>query len=319
MGKKIRPIEKKRDLFLYWLVLSLMRVLHLLPFSLGCRIGELAGALWFYLDPRHRMITLSNLEMAFGRELSEAQRIVLAKRAYRTLGRVLMECLFLPSLTAEAIQDYVSISGLRHFYEAEKEGKGVLILTGHFGNWELMALAFNLYGLPSAAVARPLDNPYLDRLVESLRTQYGNHVITKKGAVKEIMKLLAQRGRVGILIDQNVSTREGVFVDFFHIPASTTPILAALSQKTGAPVVPVFIVPRKGGSGYVIEIGKPVSLINTGEKEKDLIMNTALFTHIIEEYIRKYPHCWFWMHRRWKVRPEDQLREWGKIRQVVEL
>jgi len=293
-----------------------MKVLHLLPFSLGCRIGEMAGTVWFYLDPRHRMITLANLERAFGREMSKAQRIALARRAYRTLGRVLMECLFLPSLTAEAIQDYVSISGLSHFHEAETGGKGVLILTAHFGNWELMALAFNLYGLPSSVVARPLDNPYLDRLVENLRTQYGNQVIAKKGAVKEIMKCLAQKGRVGILIDQNVSTREGVFVDFFHTPASTTPVLAALSQKTGAPVVPVFIVPRMEGSGYVIEIGKPLNLVNTGEKEKDLIMNTAHFTLIIEEYVRKYPHCWFWMHQRWKIRPEDQLREWGKIRQV---
>jgi len=318
MGRKIRPEKKKRDLLSYWLVLSLMKILHLLPFSLGCRIGECAGALWFYLDPRHRMITLDNLERSFGRELSEAQRIALAKRAYRTLGRVLMECLFLPSLTAEDIQNYVSITGLRHFHEAEKEGKGVLILTGHFSNWELMALAFNLYGLPSSGVARPLDNPYLDRLVESLRTQYGNRIIAKKGAVKEIMKCLSKKGRVGILIDQNVSAREGVFVDFFGTPASTTPILAALSQKTGAPVVPVFMVPRKQGSGYVIEIGKPVSLINTGEKEKDLIMNTARFTRIIEDYVRKYPHCWFWMHRRWKIRPEDQLREWGKIRQVAE-
>lgn len=295
-----------------------MRVLHLFPFSFGCRMGEIAGSFWFYLDRRHRMITLENLQRAFSHELSKSQRIALARKTYRTLGRVFMECLFLPSLSAEAITDYVSISGLRHFHQAEKEGKGVLLLSAHFSNWELMALAFNLHGLPSAGVARPLDNPYLDRLVKSLRTQYGNRLIAKKGAVKEIMKCLAQKGRVGILIDQNVSAREGVFVDFFGAPASTTPILAALSQKTGAPVVPVFMVPRKEGNGYIIEIGKPVSLILSGEKERDLIMNTALFTHIIEKYVREYPHCWFWMHRRWKVRPEDQLQQWGKIRQVVE-
>lgn len=295
-----------------------MRVLHFLPFSLGCRMGERLGILWFYLDPRHRKITLDNLERAFGHELSKTQRVVLARRAYRSLGRVLMECLFLPSLSAQAIRDYVSISGLGHLHEAEKKEKGVLILIAHFGNWELLGLAFNLYRLPSSVVARPLDNPYLDRLVESMRTQYGNRVIAKKGAVKEIMKCLAQKGRVGILIDQNASTREGVFVDFFHTPASTTPILAALSQKTGAPVVPVFMVPRQERAGYVIEIGQPVKLISTGDKERDVILNTARFTRIIEDYVRTYPHCWFWMHQRWKVRPKDQLQEWGKIRQAVE-
>ncbi|MEW5802157.1 MAG: lysophospholipid acyltransferase family protein [bacterium] len=323
MGKKIKPEAKFRDLISYWLVLSLMKVVHFFPFSASCRMGEFAGTVWFYLDRRHRAITLDNLKRAFGRELSEAQQVDLARKTYRTLGRVLMECISLPSLTAEALRDYVSISGLRHLREAQKQGKGILILTAHFGNWELLALAFNLYGFRSSAVARPLDNPYLDRLVKSIRSKYGNQLISKKGAVKEIIRCLAQKGMVGVLIDQNVSSREGVFVDFFGTPASTTPVLAALSQKTGAPVLPIFMVPRKrdngmGENGYVIKIGKPVTLINTGEKERDLIVNTARFTHIIEEHIRAYPHCWFWMHRRWKIRPEDQLQEWGKIRQAGE-
>jgi len=317
MGRKVKGAERRLgDLLSYWLIVSLMRVLNLLPFAVSCLIGELAGNLLFYLDRRHRFITLENLERAFRHELSPAQRIRLAKKTYRNLGRILIECICLPTRKPEIIRDYVSISGRDHLYEAQSRGKGVLFLTAHFGNWELMGLAFSLYGFPSAVVARPLDNPYLDRLVERQRTRFGNRVIAKKGAVREIVKCLASGGRVGILMDQNVSAREGVFVDFFDTPASTTPILAALSQKTGAPVVPIFMVPKQGKSGYVIEVGKPLTLIETGNKEKDLIANTARFTSIIEEYIRCYPHCWFWMHRRWKVRPEDQRREWGRVRQM---
>lgn len=298
--------------------MSLMGILNSLPFFVSCWIGEMAGNLWYHLDQRHRRITLENLERAFHHEMSESQRIALAKRAYRNLGRVLVECICLPARPPDVIRDYVCMSGIDNLYEAKKKGKGILFLTAHFGNWELLGLAFSLYGFPSSVVARPLDNPYLDRMVERRRVQFGNRVIAKKGAVREIVRCLARKGMVGILMDQNVSEREGVFVDFFNTPASTTPVLAALSQKTGAPVIPVFMVPRKGRAGYEIEVGEPVALIDTGDKEKDLIANTARFTRIIEENIRRFPHCWFWMHRRWKVQPEDQLRKWGKVRQVEE-
>ena len=316
MGKSIRTGEKYIDFFLYWLVIGLIKTLYLFPFSFDCRLGELLGMAWFYLYRRHRMITLENLERAFGRKFSRSRRVALAKKAYRNLGRVFMECLFLPRFTAENIREFVSITGTEHLHEADKQGKGVFIITAHFGNWELLAVALACYGFSLSAVARPLPFPSLDKLVKGYRTQCGNRIIPRKGAVKKILKCLQRRGRIGILLDQNTSGRGGVFVDFFGLPASTIPIVAALSQKTKAPVVPVFTVPKKKGKGYVIEIGKNIDLINSGDKERDLILNTAQYTRVIEEYIRKYPQCWFWMLRRWKTRPEAQLRRWSKIRQI---
>lgn len=318
MGKSLGIGEKYLDLCLYSIAISLIKFFYLFPFSFACRVGELLGMAWFYLYRRHRVITLENLEKAFGQKFSRTQRVSLAKKTYQNFGRIFMECIFLPRFTAENIRKFVSITGIENLHEADKQGKGLFFITAHFGNWELLAVALAYYGFFLSEVARPLPFPSLDKLLEGHRTQCGNRVIARKGAVKGILKCLHKRERVGILLDQNAYGRGAVFVDFFGLPASTLPIVAALSQKTGAPVVPVFMVPRKKSKGYIIEVGKMIDLIKSGDKEKDIIFNTARYTHVIEEYIRKYPHYWFWMLRRWKTRPDTQLQQWGKIRQMRE-
>jgi len=318
MGKSTGIGEKYLDLCLYWIAISLIKFFCLFPFSIACRGGELLGMAWFYLYRRHRVITLENLKKAFGQKFSPGQRVSLAKKTYQNFGRIFVECIFLPRFTAGNIREFVSIKGSEHLHEADKQGKGLFIVTAHFGNWELMAVALAYYGFFISEVARPLPFPSLDKLLERYRTQCGNRVIARKGAVKEIFKCLHKRERVGILLDQNAYGRGAVFVDFFGLPASTLPIVAALTKKTGAPVVPVFMVPRKNSKGYIIEVGKMIDSITSGDKEKDLILNTARYTHVIEEYIRKYPQYWFWMLRRWKTRPEAQLQQWGKIRQIRE-
>lgn len=315
-NKKPGLIKKILDLWLYWVIASLGALIRLFPLSLSCRLGEKMGKIWFFLDRRHRLITLDNLHKAFGRQLSGDECLALARKTFAYFGRMLMECMALPYFTKENIRNYVDMTGLGYLAEAEEQGRGLLILLAHFANWELLALAFGYYGFPSTGVARPLDNPYLNQLVDRYRTMSGNSIISKRGAVKETIQRLRREERVGILMDQNTHLKDGVFVDFFGSPASTTPILAALSMKMKTPVLPLFLIPREEGYGYHLEINKPVNLITTGHKENDLLLNTALFTKIIEEYIRKYPHCWFWMHRRWKTKPEAQLRRIGKIRQL---
>ena len=164
-------------------------------------------------------------------------------------------------------------------------------------------MAQALKGTPFGIVVRPLDNPYLEKAVSGIRTRYGNFLIDKKNGMREILRTLDRGGLVGILLDQNVSRREGVFVDFFGRPACTNKGLALIARKTGAPVIPAF-TRRSGLSRHDIIVGEEVPLVDTGDRDADIAANTQAYTRIIEDFIRDNPDCWFWMHRRWNTRPE---------------
>ncbi len=166
-----------------------------------------------------------------------------------------------------------------------------------------MALAHSLQGYPINAVARPVDNPMLERLLSRLRSRWGNRVVRKGGALREVLKLLKRGETVGFLLDQNVAIDQGVFVNFFGRPACTHKTLALLALKTGAVVLPVFTF-REEGNGHRITVELPVSLEETGDTERDLVVNTQKFTSLIESYIRKHPDQWLWVHRRWKTQPK---------------
>jgi len=169
MGKSLGIREKYIDLCLYWIAISLIKFFYLFPFSFACRVGEFLGMAWFYLYRRHRVITLENLEKAFGQKFSRTQRVSLAKKTYQNFGRIFIECIFLPRFTAENIREFVSIKGIEHLHEADKQGKGLFFITAHFGNWELLAVALAFYGFPLSAVARPLPFPSLDKFLERHR------------------------------------------------------------------------------------------------------------------------------------------------------
>jgi KDO2-lipid IV(A) lauroyltransferase len=280
------------------LLLPLGWLLALLPAPLGLAVGRRLGDLLWWLLPRRRRVALDNLQRAFGRELSPAARRRLARRSFQHLGVNLIEACRYFFRPTDVMLGRVRLMGVEHLRTAATRGRGVLILTAHYGNWELMAAAHELTGLPLSIVMRPLDHPLLDDLAARFRRRSGAELIVKQRAVREILQALRRQRMVGILLDQNAARSEGVFVPFFGTLASTSKGLAVLALRTGAPVVPVFLR-REPGGGHCLEVGSEVS-VPPGE---DVAALTASFNREIEAAIRRAPEQWLWMHARWRTRP----------------
>ena len=256
--------------------------------------------LFYHAVAKHRLIALHNLRCAFPeKDMEELTRI--AKGVYRNLAITAAEFFDLPSITKENLHEWVELEGLEHFEAGIAQGKGLLTIIAHFGNWELMPVTGPLFLKSSYIVYRPLDSPVLDNIVEHVRTINGNVMVPKGGSGKRIMTLLKENQCIGILSDQNVSAREGVFVDFFGRPACTGAGLAVLALRSGAPVLPMFMARQKSGK-YKFILKPLVEISRTGDYEKDLLENTQRFTKVVEAVVREYPDQWFWIHQRWKTK-----------------
>jgi len=238
--------------------------------------------------------------MAFP-EKSMAETVLIARGVYRNMAIVAAEFFDIPWFTEERIREGVEVEGLEHCLEALKKNRGILMFGAHFGNWELGAIAVSLLVCPGMVIYRTLDNTLLERLVLSVRSSTGNKPLPKQQSMRKMLRTLKNNGVVGLLIDQNRSWQEGVFVDFFGRPACTTDGLALLALHTAAPVIPAFMIRLEDGR-YRLVFGEEVELINTDQREQDVLINTQNFTRIIEEMIRKYPDQWLWVHQRWKTR-----------------
>ena len=284
------------------LVEMFLDVAAIMPLRFTWKLSEFLGRLWFRLDTRHRLIALNNLKLAWGDKLTERERRNLARKNFIHLARVILELPYIRRFTRDEINEIVAFDGIEHLDAALKKGRGVLVITSHFGNWELMALAFSLLYHPINIVIRPLDSPFLDRLINSIRTRGGNKMIAKKGSVSKVLRLLAAGEVVGLLIDQNPAWYEGVFVPFFNEIACTNKALSSLALRTNAPVVPAYNVREPDGS-YRIVVEPEVVLDRSGDTRVDVEKNTAKFNRIIESYVRLHPEQWFWVHQRWKTRP----------------
>jgi D,D-heptose 1,7-bisphosphate phosphatase len=263
-----------------------------------------AGAL-YYLLPKRRAVTLNNLRRAFSSDMSEKEIRRLARASYRNLAYSLLEFAKIGAMDREGVMSRVKVEGIEHLREALALRRGVILVASHFGNWEWMGAVHAQNGLPTHVVARPLDNPYLNRLVNRLRERFGSRVVNSKnpGAVREILGALHRGEGVGFLIDQSPAGERGVFVDFLGRLAYTHKITALAAQRTGAPVIPVFMVREKDGSHrFVYE--KPLELASTADREEDVRANTQRMAGVIEGWIRAYPEQWLWMHDRWKKQPK---------------
>jgi Kdo2-lipid IVA lauroyltransferase/acyltransferase len=256
--------------------------------------------LFYYLGTKNRVIVLHNLQSSFpGKDLKAIIKI--AKGVYRHFAIVAAEFFDLPSITKENVHKWGYPEGLEHYHAAIAQGKGVLSIVAHFGNWELLPVAIPFYAKPIHIVYRPLDNPVFDNIVEYVRTMNGNQLIPKGGSGKKILELLKENQIIGILSDQNVARYEGVFVDFFGRPACTGVGLAVMAMRSGAPVIAIFPARQKSGK-YKVIIKPAIEAICTDNYEADLQANTQRFTKIIEEVIREYPEQWSWFHKRWKTK-----------------
>jgi KDO2-lipid IV(A) lauroyltransferase len=261
------------------------------------------GASWMFhhLILRQRLIATHNLRRAFP-EKSEGEIRRIVQSVYRNMGIVAAEFFDIPHLTKENIAALVEAEGVENCEKALAKGRGVLLFSAHFSNWELEAAAAALLIKPAVVIYRTLDSALLEHLVLRVRSATGNILLPKNHAMRAMLRTLTQNGIVGILIDQNMAWYEGVFVDYFGRPACTTDGLALLALHTGAPVLPGYIVRLHDGR-YRLVIGPEVEVTRTGDRDADVLANTQRFTKVIEQIVRRYPDQWLWVHQRWKTQP----------------
>jgi KDO2-lipid IV(A) lauroyltransferase len=235
-----------------------------------------------------------------------AERIHILRLEYRSLGWQLAEFCQMPAYTGASARRFIRYEGLDHYLAARDRGKGVLILTGHLGAWELSSFYHSLAGYPMGMVIRRLDNPLVDRFVNRIRCLHGNRVLHKDDFARGLIGAMRSGETVGILMDTNMTPPQGVFVPFFGIPACTASGLARVALRTGAAVLPGFLLWEEAERQYVLHFYPELVLADTGDSEADTVDNTARLTAILEQAIRRYPSQWLWMHRRWKTRPPGE-------------
>jgi KDO2-lipid IV(A) lauroyltransferase len=295
-------MRRRLEFVLVW---AAVKLLSLPPRSVARSIGATIGRLALALTPRLARVGDLNLRLAFpGKTASERQQVL--RKLYRNLGWLLAEFCQMPRYTPETTRSFIRYEGLEHYLAAREEGKGVLILTGHLGAWELSSFYHSLMGYPMSIVIRRLDNPLVDNLVNHIRCLHGNQVLHKDDFARGLLASMRRGETVGILMDTNMTPPQGSFVDFFGQSACTGTGLARIAMKTGARVLPGFLLWEEATEQYVLRFGAPLCVAASGDVEADAVANTALFTRVIEDYIRQYPDQWLWVHRRWKTRPQGE-------------
>jgi Kdo2-lipid IVA lauroyltransferase/acyltransferase len=295
-------VRETVEFAIVWLFVHAMR---LLPRTMARTIGAGIGAIAFHVLGRLRRVGIRNLELAFP-QMTRQDREAILRSEYRNLGFLLAEFCKMPDYTAETASRFIRYEGLENYLAAQKRGKGVLVLTGHLGAWELSSFYHSLMGMPMGMVIRRLDNPLVDAFVNRIRCQHGNRVIHKDDFARGLIASMRAGETVGILMDTNMTPPQGVFVPFFGVLACTASGMARIAAKTGAAVVPGFLLWEKAEQRYVLHFGEELPVIRTGDAEQDALVNTASFTAAMERYIRQYPEQWLWLHRRWKTRPPGE-------------
>jgi KDO2-lipid IV(A) lauroyltransferase len=281
----------------YVAVRALIGLVRVMPDVVVRGCGTLLGLTFYTVDRAHRRIAKRNLAVAFPAR-SAGERREIMRGAFTHFGRLLFEILKFSTLSPRAMLARVEFDGEERARLAYAQGKGVLFVTGHFGFWELHAVVHALQLSPIGVLARALDNPYLNDLLERIRQRTGNTVIYRQGTIRRVMRMLQTGQGVAVLIDQHIQSRDAIYVDFFERPAATTSAVAALALRTGAPVVPVFALPLRGGR-YRMIYEHPVE---PPRADSDAAVRefTQRCTDVLEMYVRRHPDLWLWMHRRWR-------------------
>jgi Kdo2-lipid IVA lauroyltransferase/acyltransferase len=294
VGKSALQIELE-----YWLARFAVATLEWTPRRVADVLGHCYARLLDLALPRLRRVAMRNLELAYPKK-TVAERKRIADGVYRSIGRILVAFARFPSIDEDSVRDWIRYEGYEHFEEARLRGKGVLFATAHLGNWELSAFSHALMARPMHVVVRPLDNPKIDALVEKRRGMSGNFVITKRDFVRPMMRALRNNEAVGVLVDQNSTLDNGVFVDFFGTPACVATGFAKLAARSGAAVIPGFALWRERDQRYVLKFYPIVEM--TGDEVED----TRAVQRSLEAAIAAHPDQWLWVHRRWKTRPPGE-------------
>jgi Kdo2-lipid IVA lauroyltransferase/acyltransferase len=291
----------------YALARLVLGTFGLLPRTAAVAFGRLLGRIACWLPGKLRHTGEINLKIAFP-EMSESERQLLLRGCFDSLGRLLGEFSQFPRASRESLRNMIEYDpvGLAHLRGAEKDRRGVIFLTGHLGAWELLSFGWSALEYPISFLVRPIDNPRIEEMIESVRTRFGNRAINKKSAAREALRVLREGGTLGILSDLNTHPHEGVFVPFFGRLACTTAGIATLALKTDAVVIPTCAVWDNTRQRYFFHGDPPVELVRSDDRKRDVEINTARFAEAIERLVRRYPDQWLWIHKRWKTRPPGE-------------
>ncbi len=306
MPKKTR---KAVELLILCVFGTVQALFFLLPRKVCLWLGRLLGTFLYRADRRRRGLVQANLETAFGRERPPEELLQIARDSFRTFGQVMADTLKWTHLGHRQRLRLLSLEGADHLCRALEQGRGVLLFSAHFGNWEAASLAVSRFARLNV-VARPLDSRVLERWLVRLRKSLGARVISKFQAAKPVLQALRRNEVVAILMDQNVLRSQAVFVDFFGRPAATTPAVGSFFVRARSPLLPIFCYPTSSFS-YTIKIGPPVEAELSGSLDEDVLKITRQCTKMIESEIRHNPSLWFWFHNRWKTRPPEAPRSAG--------
>lgn len=289
------------NFLLYGLAVSLLNGLARLPRCVADWIGVRLGDVLYLLLAGRRRITRANLDLAFGTDKTAEERHQIARATFRNLGQHLVDFSHLRQLTPHTFTTVCHIEGLEHVEALLQRRKGLLILSAHFGSWELAPAVALQLTTPLNVIVRPLDNPTLQRLAEAYRQRCGYRTISRHAALATCLKVLRRGEIVAVLMDQSSLRHESIQVEFFGTAAYTAIGPALLALRTGCPVVSGFLI-RAGQGRHRLVFSPEIPVQRTGHLQQDIAANTQAFTRIIETYVRRYPDHWFWLHRRWKPR-----------------
>ncbi len=298
-----RKRSKISDFVQYISLKTLVAVIRLIPLHIGVLVLKSLAYLFYLFDKKQRKIAYKNLRNAYGDELSDIQIRKIIRSNYLHFALVWLDFVKLPRIVNTSNwQNYFQVEGLEFARKARKEGKGIIFVTGHVGNWEVLGCAFDFFFHPLHSIAKHLKNPFVDRFLTRLREEGRQKIIFAEDASRETIRVLRNNKFLGILVDQN-ARENNIFVDFFGQKAATTRSVATISLKTGAPIVMIFLRRTDRKYKFKITLSKPIQIERTGNLEKDILSLTQRYTTIIESRIREHPHEWLWMQRRWKTKP----------------
>ena len=297
----------------YGLFLAVYGLLATLPLRVAMALAAAVAAIAIRLDRRHRRIGLTNLAIAFP-ERSQAERMGILVASYRNLGRMAAEWAHMSRLTPQTVRTVVDFEDER-FWSASLPAAlaqgGILVLTGHFGNWELFAYAHGLLGHPVHLVHQTIKNPLVDAFVQRVRTASGTRTLRKHGAARAVLRAIAEHGIVVLPLDQNASRRTGVFVDLFGLPASTNAGFARIVARTGVPVYPAFLLRQGTSARHRIVILPRVAFVSMADRDRAARDFTQRCTAVLEDMIQRHPDHWLWTHKRWRTRPVGEPEVYG--------
>lgn len=302
--------EPSLAMMIFWrmehlVLLAVKALLLCLPWKTRIAFGKMVGRAIYAMDAKHRGVSAANLSSAFpGMEKEKTQELSI--RSFENIGKLMVEVIFMKRREKTLISS-TAIEGWENLHEASRDGRGYLLVSGHFGNWEWVAFLQSSLGFPLEMVTRPLDNPYVEGFLKKIREAKGNRVVYKRNAVREMVKALKASKGVAFVFDQNFGEEGGVFVPFFDRPAATTPVFGRIAARMDVPVLPVMAYPENGG--YRVVYGKPIVPRKELSVEENSMMIIRESTLRLEEAVRKTPWAWFWMHDRWRTKPPAESHD----------